>query len=102
MWSAGILGALRPSRHRVRHRYGGSAVYFANIMRQISSHSEYLPWTTHTKPSIRARREPDILFVESSSTERRLPNKFNASNEYPGKIFAILDSDHSMNHVLAR
>ncbi|MET2789164.1 CmcI family methyltransferase, partial [Mycobacterium tuberculosis] len=22
-------------------------------------------------------------------------------NEYPGKIFAILDSDHSMNHVLA-
>ncbi|MBL7660627.1 rhamnosyl O-methyltransferase, partial [Escherichia coli] len=42
------------------------------------------------------------LFVESSSTDPASAEQIQRlKNEYPGKIFAILDSDHSMNHVLA-
>jgi cephalosporin hydroxylase len=49
-----------------------------------------------------ARRDPDILFVESSSTVPAIAQQIQQlKSEYPGKIFAILDSDHSMNHVLA-
>lgn len=84
-------------------RYGGSAVYFANIMRQIGQPFKVLTVdNSHKALDPRARREPDVLFVESSSTDPAIAEQIQRlKNEYPGKIFAILDSDHSMNHVLA-
>jgi cephalosporin hydroxylase len=49
-----------------------------------------------------ARCDPDILFVESRSTVPAIAAHIQRlKSEFPGKIFAILDSDHSMNHVLA-
>lgn len=81
MWNyQEILSELQPSLViEFGTRYGGSAVYFANIMRQIS-HSRYLPWTTHTKPSI---QEPGanqmFCSLNRHPPTRRLPNKFNAS-----------------------
>jgi cephalosporin hydroxylase len=48
-----------------------------------------------------ARRDPDVMFVESSSTEPAIAELIQRlKGEFPGKIFAILDSDHSMAHVL--
>ena len=50
----------------------------------------------------RARRDPDITFVESSSAASSVADLITGLKaELPGRIFAILDSDHTMNHVLA-
>jgi cephalosporin hydroxylase len=49
-----------------------------------------------------ARCDPDILFVKSSSTVLATAEQIRRlKSEFPGKIFAILDSDHPMKHVLA-
>src|SRR6202008_3988100 len=49
-----------------------------------------------------ARRDPDVLFVKSSSAAPAIAEQIRSlKSEFPGRIFAILDSDHSMNHVLA-
>lgn len=105
MWNyQEILSELQPSLViEFGTRYGGSAVYFANIMRQIGQPFKVLTVdNSHKALDPRARREPDVLFVESSSTDPAIAEQIQRlKNEYPGKIFAILDSDHSMNHVLA-
>ncbi|MFV1363047.1 rhamnosyl O-methyltransferase [Mycolicibacterium elephantis] len=81
---------------------GGSALFFANTMRQIGRPFKVLSVdVTHKPLDPKARRDPDILFVESSSTDPAVAEQIRRlKDEYPGKIFAILDSDHSMNHVL--
>lgn len=105
MWNyQEILSELQPSLViEFGTRYGGSAVYFANIMRQIGQPFKVLTVdNSHKALDPRARLEPDVLFVESSSTDPAIAEQIQRlKNEYPGKIFAILDSDHSMNHVLA-
>jgi len=82
---------------------GGSALYFANVMRQIGQPFKVLSVDiNHGRLDPAARRDSDILFVESSSTVPAIAEQIRRlKNEYPGKIFAILDSDHSMKHVLA-
>lgn len=82
---------------------GGSAVFFASIMRQNGKPFKVLSVDINHKPlAPAARRDPDILFIESSSTEPAIAEQIQSlKNEFPGKIFAILDSDHTMNHVLA-
>jgi len=82
---------------------GGSALFFANIMRQIGKPFKVLSVDVNHKPlDPAARRDSDILFVESSSTAPAIADHIQRlKSEFPGKIFAILDSDHSMNHVLA-
>jgi cephalosporin hydroxylase len=82
---------------------GGSAVFFASLMRHNGKPFKVLSVDINHKPlAPAARRDPDILFVESSSTEPAIAEQIQSlKNEFPGKIFAILDSDHTMNHVLA-
>ena len=83
--------------------HGGSALFFANMMRQIGEPFKVLSVdATHGLLEPAARRDPDISFVESRSTVPAVAEHIRRLNtEFPGKIFAILDSDHSMNHVLA-
>jgi cephalosporin hydroxylase len=81
---------------------GGSALFFANIMRQIGAPFKVLSVDVHHGPLHPApQRDSDILFVESRSTAPAIAEHIQRlKSEFTGKIFAILDSDHSMNHVL--
>jgi cephalosporin hydroxylase len=82
---------------------GGSALYFASVMRQIGEPFKLLSVdVSHGHLEPRARRDSDILFLESRSTVPAVAEEIRRlRSEFPGKVFAILDSDHSMGHVLA-
>src|SRR5271168_4220492 len=82
---------------------GGSALFFASVMRQIGRPYKLLSVDIdHGRLDLVARRDSDILFVESSSTLPGVAELIQQlKGEAPGKIFAILDSDHSKDHVLA-
>jgi cephalosporin hydroxylase len=83
--------------------HGGSALFFASVMRQIGEPFKVLSVDIYHGPlDPAARCDSDILFVESRSTVPAIAEHIQRlKSEFPGKIFAILDSDHSMNHVLA-
>jgi cephalosporin hydroxylase len=83
--------------------HGGSALFFASVMRQIGEPFKVLSVDVNHGPlDPAAQRDSDILFVESSSTDPAIAEHIQRlKSEFPGKIFAILDSDHSMNHVVA-
>lgn len=82
---------------------GGSTLFFAAVMRQIRE--DFLVVSvdiTDERISARAKSDPNIRFLtmSSSSDEARLAiERFR--KDYPGPIFAILDSDHTKDHVLA-
>jgi cephalosporin hydroxylase len=82
---------------------GGSALFFANVMRQIGKPFKLLSVDiNHGRLDPAARRDSDILFVESSSTVPAVTELIQKlKNEAPGKMFVILDSDHTKDHVLA-
>jgi cephalosporin hydroxylase len=105
MWNyQEILSELKPSLViEFGTNQGGSALFFANAMRQIGRPFRVLSVDiTHKPLDPAARRDPDVLFVESSSAAPAVAEQIRRlKTEFPGKIFAILDSDHSMDHVLA-
>lgn len=105
MWNyQEILFDLKPSLVvEFGTRHGGSALFFASTMRQIGQPFKVLSVDiSHAVLHDTARRDPDVSFIESSSTDSGVAQEIaRLKAEYPGKIFAILDSDHSMNHVLA-
>ncbi|MGV0581335.1 rhamnosyl O-methyltransferase [Mycolicibacterium elephantis] len=83
--------------------FGGSAVFWATVMRQIGEPFKVLSVdVSHNLLRPTARRDPDVEFVESSSASPQVAERIRQlRNEYPGKVWAILDSDHSKDHVLA-
>lgn len=83
--------------------FGGSAMYWASVMRQIGKPFKVLSVDiSHSLLRAEARRDPNVEFVESSSVEPEIAERIRElRSEYPGKVWAILDSDHSMAHVLA-
>jgi cephalosporin hydroxylase len=105
MWNyQEILFELRPSLViEFGTCFGGSALFFASVMRQLGQPFKVLSVDiSHEILDPVAERDPDILFVKSSSTAPIIFDHITRlKTQYPGKIFAILDSDHSMNHVLA-
>ena len=82
---------------------GGSALFFASVMRQIGQPFKLLSVDIdHERLALAAKRDSDILFVESSSTLPAVAERIQQlKSEAPGPIFVILDSDHTMDHVLA-
>ncbi|WP_422749579.1 rhamnosyl O-methyltransferase [Mycobacterium sp. WMMD1722] len=82
---------------------GGSALFFAHVMQRIGAPFKVLSVDiSHQRLDPAAMAEPDIEFIESSSTEPAIALRIEQlKKEYPGTIFAILDSDHSKEHVLA-
>jgi cephalosporin hydroxylase len=105
MWNyQEILFELKPSLVIEFGTYhGGSALFFANVMRQIGEPFKVLSVDIyHGALDPATRCDPDILFVESRSTVPAVAGHIQRlKNDFPGRIFAILDSDHSMDHVLA-
>jgi cephalosporin hydroxylase len=105
MWNyQEILCELKPSLIiEFGTAHGGSGLFFANTMRQLGTPFKVLSVDIdHGRLQQVAQCDPDITFVESSSTAPPIVDHIQRLKaEFPGKIFAILDSDHSMNHVLA-
>lgn len=82
---------------------GGSALFFAAVMRQIGqSFRVFSVDINHRHLDPAARADPDIVFIESPSTVPAVAEHITRlKTQFPGRVFAILDSDHSMDHVLA-
>jgi cephalosporin hydroxylase len=98
-----ILFELKPSLViEFGSAHGGSALFFASIVRQIGKPFKVLSVdTNHGRLEPAAQCDPDILFVKSRSTVPAIAERIQRlKSEFPGKIFAILDSDHSMDNVL--
>ena len=105
MWNyQEILFDLKPSLVIEFGTYnGGSALFFTDVMRRIGQPFKVLSVdVNHEFLDPAARRDSDVLFVESRSTDPSVAGHIQRlKSEFPGKIFAILDSDHSMSNVLA-
>jgi cephalosporin hydroxylase len=82
--------------------YGGSALFFATMMRGLGAPFRVLSVDINQEPiDDRARRDPDVEFLESSSTEPIVADRIkHLKADYPGPAFAILDSLHTKDHVL--
>lgn len=105
MWNyQEILFDLKPSLViEFGSNQGGSAMFFANAMRQIGTPFKVLSVDINHAPLDQAARDDsDILFVESRSTVPAIAEQIRVLKKaHPGPIFTILDSDHSKDHVLA-
>ena len=104
MWNyQEILVSLKPSLViEFGTRYGGSALYFASVMRQIGKPFRILSVDVDADTvSEQTRLDPDVELLTSSSTDPRVAERIAALRaEHRGPVFAILDSDHSEAHVL--
>ncbi|MDV3136646.1 rhamnosyl O-methyltransferase [Mycobacterium sp. 29Ha] len=105
MWNyQEILWTLRPSLVVEFGSFrGGSALFFAHILRQTGEQFTVLSVDiTHKNLHPDVVDDPDVVWLESSSAAPRVAEKIaQLRAEFPGPVFAILDSDHSHDHVLA-
>jgi cephalosporin hydroxylase len=105
MWNyQEILCALKPSLViEFGTRYGGSALFFAAVMRQIGGRFKLLSVDIDAETvSQQTRQDPDIELLSTSSIDPRVGERITRlRSEYPGPVFVILDSDHSKAHVLS-
>jgi cephalosporin hydroxylase len=105
MWNyQEILFNLKPSVLVEFGSYrGGSALFFASVMRQIGQPFKLISVDIdHTLLDPTARRDPDVEFMESSSSEPAVADRIRELKAgAPGPMFVILDSDHRKPHVLA-
>jgi cephalosporin hydroxylase len=105
MWNyQEILSSLRPRLViEFGTRFGGSALFFAAVMRQLGGRFRLLSVDIDTETiSEQTKSDPDIELITMSSVDPKLAQRIaSVRREYPGPAFAILDSDHSKTHVLA-
>jgi cephalosporin hydroxylase len=104
MWNyQEVLVALKPSLVvEFGTRFGGSALFFAAVMRQIGRPFKLLSVDIDADTvSAATRQDPDVELMTMSSTDSRVAERIGAlRREFPGPVFAILDSDHAEAHVL--
>jgi cephalosporin hydroxylase len=105
MWNyQEILHALKPSLViEFGTRYGGSALFFAAVMRQIGNRFKLISVDVDAETvSEQTRQDPDIEVLIMSSLDPKVGERIaTLRREYTGPVFVILDSDHSKAHVLA-
>jgi len=81
---------------------GGAAVFFSQIMSRLNPEGRIL--TVEIDPSIvdpSVKNYDNIELVVNSSVSDEVREKLkDLAERHKGPIFAILDSDHSKNHVL--
>ena len=81
---------------------GGSALWFAELMRYVNPTGLVCTVDIHDASHKPARRHPLIKILISDSADLALRDTLMALRaEYPGAVFAIVDSDHTKLHVLA-
>jgi cephalosporin hydroxylase len=98
-----ILFELKPSLVvEFGTRFGGSALYFATVMRGIGSPFRVLSVDIdHDQTSAKTKADPDVELFTRSSADPLVTQKIaELRDRFPGPVFAILDSDHSKAHVL--
>jgi cephalosporin hydroxylase len=105
MWNyQEILAELQP-RFIVEFgtRFGGSALFFSVIGRAINPELKVLSVDiSHAEVAQQVRNEPSIRLVTASSADVRVADIIlEERRTTPGKVFFILDSDHTKSHVLA-
>ena len=105
MWNyQEILSELRP-RLVVEFgtKYGGSALFFASVLDGLGL--DYRILSVDTVGGViddQVRRHSRIELLTGSSTSPETAARIAGLREaYPGPVFAILDSDHSADHVEA-
>lgn len=84
-------------------KYGGSALFFASVLDELGGDYRILTVDT-VAGSIddRAVRHPHIEVMTESSTAPATARRIaELKDSHPGPVFAILDSDHSADHVAA-
>jgi cephalosporin hydroxylase len=105
MWNyQEILSELKPSLViEFGSNRGGSALFFAHMMQRLGQPFKVLSVDiNHDALDPAVFGEPDIQFVESSSATPEIAELIQQlKDQFPGKIFAILDSNHAKDHVLA-
>jgi cephalosporin hydroxylase len=81
---------------------GGSALFFAGLMRQMGH--PFRVFSVDVSSSLItpvAAADKNIELMTASSTDVSVTSRIKSlRKEFPGPIFAILDSDHSKAHVL--
>lgn len=105
MWNyQEILAERRPSLVvEFGTRFGGGALFFASVLRQLGHRSKVLTVDVDAATvDPRVGTDPLIELLVASSTSPEVSRRIaDLRAEYPGPLFAILDSDHSRDHVLA-
>lgn len=83
--------------------YGGSTLYFAHILSIINQNFKIFSVDIdHSNTDKLVKSHPNIELCTCSSTDLKLIKRIKELREkYSGNIFAIIDSDHKKNHVLA-
>jgi cephalosporin hydroxylase len=81
---------------------GGATLFFAQILRSLGQKSKVLSVDINHKVVYEVvKQDPMIELMESSSAAPEVADRITALRAaYPGPVFAILDSDHTKQHVL--
>lgn len=81
---------------------GGATLFFSDLLKNIGGKRRLLSVDIDLSVCHKeVRAIKDIEFMECSSTDKAVAEKIALlRKDYPGKVFAILDSDHSKQHVL--
>jgi cephalosporin hydroxylase len=81
---------------------GGSALFFSSILRQLGQkYKVFSVDISHENLNPLVRQDANIeLFLSSSTSPIVAEAITELQKEYPGAIFAILDSDHTKEYVL--
>jgi cephalosporin hydroxylase len=77
--------------------HGGSALYLANLM-DLLDKGEVI--TIDVDDSRQRPRHPRITYITASSTDPEITGKLRDAASGKQTVMAILDSDHSRDHVL--
>jgi cephalosporin hydroxylase len=82
-------------------RFGGSALFFASLLAQLGyPHKVFSVDISHEVVSPLAKQHPAIeLMLDSSISPNVALRIQQLRQQYPGRVFAILDSDHNKSHV---
>lgn len=83
-------------------RFGGSALFFSCLMRQMGSPYRVLSVDIdHSNVFEAARLDPNVELLTLSSSDSKVQKRIKQlRTERLGPAFVILDSDHSKSHVL--
>jgi len=105
MWNyQEVLAELRPSFIvEFGTRFGGSALFFSVIGRAINPDLKVLSVDiAHAEVAPQVHDESSIRLVTASSSDPLVAGVIKEMRHtMPGKVFFILDSDHTKKHVLA-
>ena len=82
--------------------HGGSALWFADLMQRVNPVGLVYSVDIADVPDGPVKRHSLVRLEKSDSVApAMLGNLLALRTEYPGPVFAILDSDHKKGHVLA-